>query len=395
MADLQVYLERTAGKSPTKCGVSRRGGAKSRYTLLIGDDGQRDGDGQPLYPAIENPRQVHNAIKDILGTTYTHPDGLRLRRTMPKADPFSPWLFADDIAEYGGRGVPVQTESPSISNMETAALEYYAQYPCYEFDVSFTPRPYAHVADEDIPTSDDLPWFDETGTGQPGSYAAEWLRYTDVLASPTAEWLTAQAGQFVIDVASGFKPDGVQSAHGQLRMLVAQNMLKTTWYEVPYPYIETGSSAIVSNVLKGLGHVNQFEWRGYPAGSLLLEAVGVERYTAPIPKSRPWEGLTETYAFDKLCDITFVFLHVNRNIGPDAGVNIFGVPVVAPATATPRAPTNRNTIQAHWNLVPYAHMGNSWYFARTQIALFPDANDRPLFPSLPFEFLFTNPGVTT
>ncbi len=129
----------------------------------------------------------------------------------------------------------------------------------------------------------------------------------------------------------------------------------------------------------------------------MLEAIGVQRYTPPVPKVSYWNGNRAVYAAEKECNITFVFVHLDPPLGlDDPAHNGVGVPATP---AVPRPPPlaasggpGANAIQQGHNLVPYGHM-MSWYYARTEVSLFANASDRPLFPSMPFELLFSNPGV--
>jgi hypothetical protein len=49
-----------------------------------------------------------------------------------------------------------------------------------------------------------------------------------------------------------------------------------------------------------------------------------------------------------------------------------------------------NNIFAGHNLLPFAHTG-AWYYARTNIPDSPASHLRPMFPSYPFELLWTTP----
>lgn len=387
MPDLQLYLETTRGVSPSKIGFSARGGGRSRRTWLLGDDGSNQG-----FPQVTNANQIFTAIVEILGQTYTHRDGVRLNRIMPKADPLCPWLFADEISEITGRGHPTQSVAVGSGFAEVPPFDYLATYPLYAFDVSSSPRPFVMVQDDLIPTGS-LIWYKTDNSGVVKNYSAEWLRFTDVERIPAGSYLTSQAGQFVIDVASGFPPDGVQ-VPGQLRLLMQSEGIKVTWYQVPYAYIDTGDPAILSYISQGIGCINQYTSFGtYPSGSLLLEGVGVTRYTPPVPKYSSWGGQSAIYGSQKLCDITFIFTFVRRTLGKDAGLWLFGVNVVPPADATPRPPIITNVVQAGHNLSPYAHMGDQYYFGRTVVTNFTNATGRGKYPSFPMELLFTNPGV--
>lgn len=398
MPDLQTYMERVAGVSPSHAGFNRRGGGVSHYSIMIGDDGQQDNNGNPVNPAITDSSQVYKAIIEILGATHTHPDGYRLNRTLPKADPFYHWLFADEIGEIRGKGKMQKLVSTPVGNEEAPPLDNVAFYPLYEFSpVVFTPRPYAVVQDDHIHVDALASWVNPAGTPRVDlGYAEEWLRYTDVERIPVNEYLTAQMGQFVID--AGYQglgpvypsPNDRAAPNGQIRMLVQKEGIKVTWYEVPYAYVNTGDSLVQSYFSMGLGCINQFDWWDYPRGTLLFEAMQVVRYTPPVPNITFWDGDTAIFAANKLCDITMIFSFMNPPLGHDDAGNV-ATPTV-PA-GMPNDPGPIQIVQAGHNLVPYAHM-MEWFYARTKITGYSSANNRPIFPSFPFQKLFTNPGVT-
>ncbi len=380
-------METIDGKSPSQAGFSIRGAGRSVRNYIIGDDGN----GQ--HTRINGTSEIYSSVVEILGETRTHEDGIRLKRTLPLADPVFQWLICESIGNVAGLGNPgAAIASNPYGILEAPTVDYFALYPAYAFSgVTFTPRPYASLKDDDIPTGT-LVYTDVEGTTQTSDYAQEWLRYTDVETVPAGEYITAQAGQFVFDVASGFSPDGRPAGNGQLRMFVKRKMIKVTWYCVPYEYIDTGDSSLPSWIELGLGCVNQFDWWNYKAGSMLLEGVMVNRYTPAVPKSIVWNGSgLVSYANQKLCDISFMFSHLYPVIGKDT-LKIFGLEAGG-NRATPRAPKNDNVIQAGHNLVPYAHqMG--WFYARTKIPGYTASDNQPLYPSFPFQLLFANPGVT-
>lgn len=388
MADLRLYMEKIAGESPSTAGFTRMGGGKSHRIYYIGDDGQRDGSGNPVHDEIESASEVYDAVIDLMGETKLHSDGFRLNRKLPKADPFWQWLFVDEIANITGLGRMTQVVSTPGQQLEAPAIDYVAFYPGMRFDVNFTPRPYALIQDGQIATGT-VNWANQRGVETTTTYAEEWLRYTDQESIPGGEYITAQSGQFLIDVAAGVAPNNIPATGGQLRMFVASEGIKITWYEVPYSYVDSGDYLTPSYLMQGLGCVNQYDWRKYGKGQLMLESIGVQRYTPTIPQVQIWDGNRAVFTNNKLCNITFIMKYTDRGIGKDINGNDATptVPAAYPATAGPI-----QTVQTGWNLVPYAHM-MSWFYAKTRILGYSEANNRPIFPSFPFQLLFTNPGI--
>lgn len=392
MANLRLYMESVDGRSPSQAGFSLRGGGRSVRNYFIGDDGH----GVTTHTAVAGISELFSSITELLGAVHTHPDGKRLQRTLPMADPVYQWCMCENIGNIQGVGNP---GNPITSNpfqiLEAPTVDYYSLYPGYLFSgVTFTPRPYACLQDVAVSTSDSLgslQYTNQEGVSTPSfAYAQEWLRFTDVETIPAGEYITAQAGQFLFDVQSGKSPDGISAGAGQLKMLKKTKTIKMTWNMVPYQYVETGDANILSYIEQGLGCINQYDWFGYPKGTLLFEAVSVNRYTPVVPTAKLLPGSTISFANQKLCDITFFFGFQNPTVGSDA-TKIYGLDSDG-NRATPRAPTRAGEIQAGWNLVPYAHQAG-WFYAKTKIPAFPSSDGKPLFPSFPFELLFTNPGI--
>lgn len=372
MPDITTTYEVIRGREPNAAGFSRQGGGRRTVTRIIGDKGGGTG-------SITSAKQIHDAIREILGFTSPAVDGLSLDRRMPKADAIYPWLFAERITNIAGLGRMTQVDSDPGGILEADPWDTTALYPAYEITTEFAPRPYAVASNLDIDTGS-LTWTHDDGTTtSTPSYAKEWLRYTDIEILPAATWITAESGQFKFDVSGGAEPDTYQALKGQIKMLYPDTMLRVTWFEVPYSYIDAIDSTdtrIDSYILQGLGHVNQFQWYGFAAGSLLLHAVNIGRYTPPVPDFDYWQG-SKIFTGEKLCDITFMIGY--RDIGPRA----------APAAPSP---ANANIVQYGFNVHPYAHTGN-WYYAKTNVPGSSTNSNKPAFPSFPFELLFTNPGV--
>lgn len=367
----QSYVEKIGSRSPNSAGFAREGGGRAPYTFIVGDKG--DG-----LASITAGSQIHDIIKEIIGTTRIDAggEGKGLLRTLPKAHPLYPWLFAERFSNIVGIGQMTKADAGS-SILQVDPFDFAALYETYEMTAEFTPRPYVVCADSEIATGQSTSWTTPDGSAQSKSHAQEWLRYTDFEFLPALEWITAQHGEFKFDAPTDVDIDLKAAGKGQLKMPFQKSTLKVTWYEVPYAYVEPNDGTLTpddSYIFQGIGHISQNNWYGYPAGSLMLGAVQVQRYVPPMPEFDYWQS---SLIFDakKLCNISFYFQ--------------FTYPT---RVTDPAAAANNNIIQRGHNLVPFAHTGG-WYFAKTTA---PAANtvNRGLFPSFPMELLFTNPGVT-
>ena len=380
MAQLRLFQERVAGNSPSKAGFTVRGGGRSVRNYIIGTEAD----------PVTTVGEIHQGIIEMMGDTGYHSDNLRIKRTLPLADPEYYWMFCEGIGDIAGIGRPTLEASDPSGSLEAPPVDYVATYPQYGFSgCTFSPRPYAVVQDEAIPTTT-LEWRDVEGTAFSGDYAMEWLRFVDVETIPGGEYITAQAGQFLFDVNSGLRPDGVAAGAGQLRMFVAKKTIKMTWFQVPYAYIDPTTNLLNTYIGYTIGKVNQYDWWKWEKGTLLLEGVMVNRYTPIVPVATLVSPDDSDVAFstEKLCDITFMFSHVNPPLGKDS----------ADAAGTPRTPSILSSpgpvqvVQQGHNYVPYAHqMG--WFYAKTNIPGYSHATNRPIYPSMSYHHLFTNPAA--
>ena len=376
MANVRLFMEAVAGRSPSKAAFSVRGAGKTTRDYVIGSDGQ-SGTG---HEALTSRKQLYDAIKELLGDTATYDaatDG-RLKRQLPLADPDYPWLFCESIGDIGGFGRPTQTAADALGLMEADPVDYSAFYPGYRLSgVTFTPRPYSVLNDSNIRTGT-LTYHDLEGDTSTKQYAEEWLRFTDVETVPAGEYLTAAAGQFVFDAPSS-SIDGQPAGNGQLRMFIRKKMVKMTWYQVPYSYVEgIGSATTETYISQGLGCVNQSDFWHWEKGQLLLEGVVVNRYTAFLPRLA-LSGNGISFSNEKMCDITFMFGCVNQ-------------PVAITPSAAPSPPGSTQIVQKHFNAFPWAHT-LEFYYAKTNTPGYTSSNGRPCFPSFPYQLLWSNPNV--
>lgn len=398
MPNLRLYMERATGRGPSKASFSVMGGGKSTRTYLIGKDGVDEGDDDVAHSPITSATEVYNTLVELMGntTTYANSETLasadpRLKRVLPMADPFFQWLYCESIGNVTGIGRPSMVESSPYQILEAPCIDNVAFYPGYEFsDVTFTQRPYTLLQDDEIPIAS-IEWDPiEAAVTVPKPYPYEWLRFVDVETVPAGEYITAQAGQFVFDVASGLSPNSISAGSGQLRMLLKKKTIKMTWYHVPYAYVETGNTSITSYIQEGIGCINQHDWWIYPEGTLLLDGIHVVRYAPLVPKisaygvSGATAESTTVLSSQKLCNITFLFSFWNPPLGKDLAGN----------SATPTVSARSQIVQAGHNLVPYAHAMQYYYVKTTNLnAAFTNAINRPIYPSFPFQLLFANPGI--
>jgi len=308
-----------------------------------------------------------DSITTILGACEPRGDG-RLKRTLPIAHPQFPWLFAEQVTVTG---IGFLERADSEQALEAESLPTYAKYQRYKLEIAFAPRPYALIADDTIELRP-LQYTDKNGIQVNTTYANEYVRFSDYDGQPSAEYITAQQGQFIFraeGVAGNTNPNNA-TVPGQVRLIQNKSTIKFTWYQVPLSYIEPLVRE-TSYIEDAIGHVNQLDWYGWPAGTLLFLAPTYKRYVPVNPGFDPWYE-ANTVSTAKLVDIEFTF----QKFHPDTD----------PAHGPPVRPQDKVT-QGH-NLLPWFGSGGKYhYYVETSIG------NRPMYPSFPFQLIFTDPDV--
>lgn len=344
---------------------------RSISTAGFGIDGGR----AQMVVKVESDK-LENATYQCLGNAV--PSGVGINRTLPIAHPQYPWMFCERISSIDGiqfkeklgpndtiNGLPVQLEGDTLSN--------YARYDTYELTLEFLPRPYALLKDNQL--SDELTaWWDITDTlilPQIFGNKTEYWRFTELKEVPAGEYLTAQQGMFQFRMDSN--PSGLNLKDqavgmGQLRLFVNSRGIQFIWHQVPYSFVLSGNSYFD----RYSGRVNQFDWYGFPKGTLLLTSVDVLRvYTPPFPEFVPFNG-SYFPSQAKLCDLQFNMIFKNPPIGQPYTYN--------PLTDNP------NNVAAGHNLVPSSLTGKYYYATNQQTGL-------AIYPSVPFNLFFRNPDA--
>lgn len=317
-----------------------------------------------LNPALDD---LNDTLTAILGSCETAGNG-KLTRTLPIAHPQFPWLFAESV---NVTGVAFNEKVAADPSLEAPSLPSFAKYQLYKLDIQFVTRPYA-VLDNDEIEIRPVSWIDDNGVAQFGSYANEYIRFCDYDGQPSAEYITAQQGQFKFQAAgvAGANNPNEATIPGQIRLLQNKSTIKFTWYQVPFSIIEPIDRP-TSYIEDAIGHVNQLDWYGWNAGTLLLVAVNYRRYVPVNPGFDAWYE-SNAVSTAKLVDIEFTFQRFNPATDP----------------AFPPPPRPQDKVTAGHNLLPWFGSGGRYhYYAESTIG------GRPPYPSFPFQLLFTDPDV--
>lgn len=305
------------------------------------------------------------AANDLLGSAVPLKAGIK--RVLPAAHPQYPWLFCDRISSIEGLKFQAKVESSDFLDvqLEADAIANYARYQKYEILAEFTSRPYAVLADNGINQNVRFLYVDDDNNAVAKNYSEEYKRFCEVIYKPNAEYLTAVAGQFLWKMnanPAGLVLQNQPVASGQIRQIVKSAIIEYKWFCVPYSFIQSTNSFISA----GLGRVNQIEFDKYPAGSLLFSAVNVDKvYTPSFPEFVNFAGRA-IVSQQKLCDLTLTFIY--RNQAPNQSY----------------IPVNLSHIAYGHNLVLNGQ-DYRWYYVENS------NSGLPLYPSYPFELLFSNP----
>ncbi len=326
-----------------------------------------------------------DAIIDILGDVQPDGDG-GLERTAPVSHPAYPWLSAVAVSitplgvtdDFDGTLTEVTLAEDELENPPIA--DNFMDYALYELTVEFAQLPYS-LAPDDAVEAETIEWNDEAGVPQSTDAPAEWTRWTDWTYDAGLEVHFGQQGQMVFrrgdGGAVGSPKPHLFTFSGHPRVTIPKATVLFTWARVPYSYLTHRESTLVSKI----GTINQLDWYGWDAGTLLYHGPKVlRRYTPPVPDRQAWDGGTY-FAAEKLVDLQLVFEETFKTS-----------PSVPPETDI----ENDNWIAAGHNLQPYlgglALGGSSGCFYVTSPGTDP-ALQRPIYNSYPFQLLFRDPAV--
>ena len=332
---------------------------------------QTDGGSATMDFIIERKKAGY-VIEDILGSVFKANDGTgRLIRKLPAAHPYYDWLFASKINNIEGIR-PIGRELGETYQKDKS-LNYiydFVTYEQYKVSIQFEPRPYLMMNDTDLKgKQEQKKWYYNLAEDFVNfTDVKEYLRFVDIECEPAAEFLSSPQGQFRFKTSDNTAPGGpppnggssvTNQNGGGINLLVVKRKIKFTWFFVPYEVI------FAENVISGFGKVNQYDFYGFPAGSLLLEGTEVKRYPPPEQMIKP-DPVNAGPVAQKLCDVTFVF-------------NCLMQPQKDLSTKIPASTGFRKTY-GH-NLLPRAGELKYYYVEG-------DFNSRPVYESYPMERLF-------
>lgn len=371
-------LESTEDGGRASLGISQeQGSAEITYRLFGAED--------QVPPTLDTINQFLNyfngGVNNIAPQLVQPSEGVggRIDRVLPPVHMFRPELSATAVKSFVGKGVVVPEDSVEILGL-LPVTDPFPTYEQYEAKVEYTKRPYFLLANEDVALKNDLNYWPADGSSYgPFWYTEEWTRFTQTTRTPLADTASATYGMSTIRTGSGLTPDGAQ--YGNTVYLYLQNQaVEMNWFLVPYRYVldlSIGGRLYRSYLNRFVNCVNQYDWNGYPAGSLLYMGATPVPFIPSNPTARQQEdALGVGLSQNLLCNLKLRFVYTAR-----AGTDV-------PNYNTHPLFTNKNNIPAGHNLLPN-------FADRTfRYSVGPGATDaakRASFQSFPFQLLFTDP----
>lgn len=312
--------------------------------------------------------------------------GGKIVRVLPPVHPFRPELSSAGVTSMVGVGQSTSGSAVRVFGLDPVngqgfPLGQFPHFTQYDYRVKFVKRPYFLLPDSKIEVRSGLYYYPPDGSsGLLIFYADEWRRFTSTTRAPLPDTASATFGQMKHRTQSGALPDD-KNFNGSPYLSLQNSTVEITWYNVPYRYMldfTVGGASYKSYLTRFVGTVNQHEWNGYAAGSLLYLGATPTSYIPASPVQQKLLGALAVGLDQSLmCNIKLRFIHTART-GTD-------VPTTGHALLT-----NLNFVAAGHNLQP-EYSKRLFYYCVTDATGAADSAKAPSFYSFPFQLFFTDP----
>lgn len=292
-----------------------------------------------------NGTELLQFIQDILGNARLVANSY-IRRNIPASHPLFSWLYASKIVSI--KGVAPNGKLDSTQSVDNTTYKYVdvnvpqfcAGYKQWKITVQYESRNYNILTDADLDkVSTDTEYYqpvylengDITESGvQTFRDHKEYIRYTNVIENPKTEFLTYGVSNYYGINKTGVSPDyqPIQNqTAGSSQILIQKSDVKFQWYFVPYEFCLNNK-----NWTDGYNKINYYDFLPvcinqdctttsnlYPAGTLLLKSIEVNKYDPYYPfDTLIFVGTSvsdyfKQYNQNVYCDIQFNFLFFNGN----------------------------------------------------------------------------------
>lgn len=206
-----------------------------------------------------------DAIKQILGYQYVDTVGQKLCRVLPLRHPRYRWLFGSRI--HGLRGLNPTGKTVAVALGEgpggASRLRAWMAYEKIEFTVLFEPVPYRVLRDDEITSEAD--------------------RFVEPMPQPGEDVIQQQASTMKFAEGSGTGGEPVSGGSGTvfprtLGVIAAKNFYTLRWHRVSLDFVSGDRGISFPQFEAVLGKVNDAEFLGKPAGTLLFRAPKINIY---------------------------------------------------------------------------------------------------------------------
>lgn len=174
--------------------------------------------------------------------------------------------------------------SPSYNVIDGTPLRYQTSSKLSKLTARFAPVPYRMLEDEQVSSG--------------GATNGEWLRYCYIDQEPRAEVLSLTGFNQTYFEGEGYptpptlftpisNPKGNQYP-SEIGQVIVKSDLRVTWVNVPEEWVfwrDPSTNVLTQypkNILMGLGTINQENWNGFLAGTLLLTGAKFTRRAWPL-----------------------------------------------------------------------------------------------------------------
>lgn len=401
-----VYGDREPGAT----GFTQSGGT-SELSLHIGSQWLDD-----YILAATGWAKPHRSVgATASGNAIEIPEYSGINRALPIAHPRYPFMYCSGVQSVQGMKFQRMTDYAAWEQSEldkpnegmlAPAFPVFPEYTMYDVKLGFSARSYKVWPNTEIlfrrkHINYYPPNADFTVTVK--DVWPEWERFTFTQPEPKFETLSAQQGSYHFWTPPGplaVAGLGPITQVGQIKIPYPSTKLAVTWFNVPYRFT-TGEGVygnkgdlVNKTVFEYAAYtVNQYEFLGKPAGTLLFEGVQISE-----PQVRPFPSVYEEppgsgkYAYENIftCDITMFFLHRD----PKAEIDYAGLGYEPGGTIN-----TYNNVYAGHNLLPDARIGKYYAGVYTQALdgakqVVSQTAQNTIYPSFPHELLFTDPAYT-
>ena len=356
------------------------------------------------------PSLIYTLIGDTQGG---YPKGSadfgKIKRILPLAHPYFPWLYCTAITDITGNAYvnSVPFEATDNFGKEVAGKDllqstapYWNMYREYTVKAEFSQRSYTVVNDSEITTTANnlVDFYSSKNTSDTPDFPLmpvydEWSRFCTVEYDIEGQFLSAEQGQFKMLSKRPTVQVQPTPMKGNIRQFRPGSSITYKWYGIPYEWLTGPDIQVAGGPPKGFsvldyaqGTINQYNFDGWPEGTLLYTGAKVSKiYNRPYPQ----------IAYNKispkrLCDLDLKFTYRDprrrlEDEDPVSGLKQYGSFV----------PRGNNT-------VPNARDGYNYPVVYQGVGTGTPLPDRPfisetdggqgIYPSFPHEFLFQDPA---